>query len=68
MSWLIEFDAGGIERIFPVFELKGTAVPKVKLNGKELQAGKDFVAQVNPDGKVIVQLLKKLSGKNSIEF
>lgn len=63
----VEFDAGGIERIFPVFELKGNAVPKVKLNGKDLKVGKDYVGQVN-DGKVIVQLLEKLTGKTSLEF
>ena len=64
----IDFDTGTIERVYPVFQLAGAAVPKVKLNGKSLQAGKDYLSQVNSDGNVIIQLLKKLKDNTSIEF
>jgi len=64
----IDFDAAGIERIYPVFQLTGNSTPKVKLNNAKLQEGKDYISQINKNNQVIVQILRKLSNKNTLEF
>jgi len=62
------FDIGERTTVFPVFALAGSAVPEVLLNGQHLRPGIDYIGQINDDGTVVVQLLKRLVGKNRVVF